>query len=85
MITFDFRSTTAEALRSLSDLQKKQLPEASRRALAEAGRYVAGALRSELQEKLDVIKSLPGMKIFVSAKEADEYLGALQQRVIEGD
>jgi anti-anti-sigma factor len=58
----------------------------ARKALSEAGsECVLVNVQPQIERVLAVIKALPGMKIFTSAREADEYLAALQRRVIEGD
>jgi len=58
----------------------------ARKALSDAGaECVLVNIQPQIARVLEVIKSLPGMKIFASAREADEYLAALQRRVVEGD
>ena len=58
----------------------------ARKALSERGsECLLVNIKPQIERVLEVVKSLPGMKIFTSAKEADDYLAALQQRVIEGD
>jgi hypothetical protein len=54
MIKFDIRDLTGPlVLRQLGDLQKKHLPKAQLEAVSNAGRYVFGALRSEMQQVFD--------------------------------
>lgn len=53
MLTFDIRSNLSQVQAALSDLQKKQLPRAQVAAADRTGRYVHGALRSEMQEVFD--------------------------------
>jgi len=58
----------------------------ARKALGDAGSdCVVVNMQPQIARVLEVIKSLPGMKIFATAREADEYFAALQRRVIEGD
>jgi len=58
----------------------------ARKALADAGsECLVVNMQPQITRVLEVIKALPGMKLFATAREADEYLAALQQRVIEGD
>jgi anti-anti-sigma factor len=58
----------------------------ARKALSETGaECLVVNTKPQIQRVLDVIKSMPGLKIFTSAREADEYLAVLQQRVIDGD
>lgn len=54
MLSFDIRDLTGPlVLRQLTDLQKKHLPKAQLEAVSQAGRYVYGALRSEMTEVFD--------------------------------
>ena len=58
----------------------------ARKALSDAGSdCVVINTQPQIARVLDVIKSLPGMKIFATAREADEYFAALQRRVVDGD
>lgn len=52
-VTYDIRSNGAEVLKRLSDLQRKHLPKAAKEAAEKTGRYVHGALRSEMAEVFD--------------------------------
>lgn len=53
MLQLDLRSNGALVRASLSDLQKKHLPRAQVEAADRTGRYVHGALRSEMQTVFD--------------------------------
>lgn len=53
MLQFDIRSISAGVVAAMSDLQRKHLPKAQLEAAKETGRYVFGALRSEMQEVFD--------------------------------
>lgn len=53
MIERDFRHNSAGLLGMLSDLQRKHLPAAMLDAVDRTGRYVFGALRSEMTEVFD--------------------------------
>jgi len=58
----------------------------ARKTLSEAGsECLLVNMKPQIARVIEVIKSLPGLKIFASAREVDEYLAALQRRVIEGD
>lgn len=58
----------------------------ARKALGEAGsECVLVNMKPQIERVLEVIRSLPGMKIFASAREADEYLASIQEKVLEGD
>lgn len=50
---FDIRSTGSEVIRQFDDLQKRKLPQARVIAADRTGRYVYGALRSEMGEVFD--------------------------------
>lgn len=53
MLQFDIRSTGALVQAQLTDLQRRKLPQAQLAAVDRIGRYVHGALRSEMQERFD--------------------------------
>jgi len=53
VLSFDIRSNGPDVLRKLTDLQKKHLPKAVITAADRTGRYVYGALRSEMEESFD--------------------------------
>lgn len=50
---FDIRSNGAEVARQMRDLRYKRLPRAYLQAVERTGRYVHGALRSEMEEVFD--------------------------------
>jgi hypothetical protein len=52
-LKFDIRSNGAAVIRAFSDLQKRHLPKAHVEAANNAGRYVHGALRLEMQQVFD--------------------------------
>lgn len=52
-LTFDIRTNLEDIRKNITDLQKKHLPKAQLKAADRAGRYVFGALRSEMEEKFD--------------------------------
>jgi len=58
----------------------------ARKTLTDAGsECVLVNMKPQIERVLEVIKALPGMRIFKDAKEADDYLSGLQERVIEGE
>jgi anti-anti-sigma factor len=58
----------------------------ARQTLSEAGsECLLVSMKPQIARVIEVIKSLPGLKVFASAREVDEYLAALQRRVIDGD
>ena len=57
----------------------------ARKTLTEAGsECVLVNMKPQIERVLEVIKSLPGIKIFASAREVDEYLTSIQRKVLEG-
>ena len=58
----------------------------ARKTLTDAGsECLLVNMKPQIERVLEVIRSLPGMKIFTSAREADEYLAGLQERILEGE
>ena len=58
----------------------------ARKTLTEAGsECLLVNMKPQIEKVLEIIKALPGMKIFRNAKEADDYLATIQERVLEGD
>jgi len=53
VLQFDIRTNSRDVLIQLSELQKKHIPEAYADAANETGRYIHGALRSEMKEVFD--------------------------------
>lgn len=53
MLQYDIRSNAAFVQAQLSELQKKKLPKAAVAAASRTGRYVHGALRSEMGQVFD--------------------------------
>jgi hypothetical protein len=44
-----------------------------------------GQTRRQIEKVLEVVKELPGLRLFASARELDEYLTSLQRKVLEGE
>lgn len=58
----------------------------ARKTLTDAGsECVLVNMKPQIERVLEVIKSLPGIKIFASAREMDEYLTTIQTKVLEGE
>ena len=56
----------------------------SRNALAEKnGSLLLANLQPQIAKVLEIIKALPGVSVFSSVQEMDEYLAAMQKKVIE--
>ena len=58
----------------------------ARKTLSDAGsECLLVNTKPQIERVLEVIRALPGLKIFASAREADEYLVSIQERVLEGE
>jgi anti-anti-sigma factor len=58
----------------------------ARKTLSDAGsECVLVNMKPQIERVLEVIKALPGMRIFASAREADEYIARIQEKILEGD
>ena len=58
----------------------------ARKPLTDAGsECVLVNMKPQIARVLEVIKSLPGIKIFASTREMDEYLTSIQTQVLEGE
>jgi anti-sigma B factor antagonist len=56
----------------------------ARNALAEKnGNLLLSNLQPQITKVLEIIKALPGVSVFSSMQEMDEYLAAMQKKVIE--
>lgn len=53
MLTFDIRDNGAQLLRQVDKIRKERIPRALKEAANESGRYIHGALRSEMREVFD--------------------------------
>ena len=59
---------------------------AARKALSDRGGSVAFVnMQPQIQRVAEIVKSLPSFRIFASTKELDDYLAAIQQKVIDGE
>lgn len=41
-------------------------------------------LQPQIQKVFDIVKALPGMSVFKNTQELDDYLGAMQRKMTEG-
>ena len=57
---------------------KKQLDE-------HHGKFMLLNLQPQVRKVFDIIKALDGMNVFRSQEEMDEYLTAMQNKVLDGD
>jgi anti-sigma B factor antagonist len=49
------------------------------------GRFMLLNLQPQVRKVFDIIKALDGMNVFKSEEEMDEYLTAMQNKVLDGD
>jgi len=49
------------------------------------GRFMLLNLQPQVRKVFDIIKALDGMNVFKSQEEMDEYLTAMQNKVLDGD
>jgi anti-anti-sigma factor len=58
----------------------------ARKTLSAQGAQVHLAnVQPQIEKVLDIVKALPGIKIFKDTRELDEYLAAMQKKVAEGE
>jgi len=49
------------------------------------GRFMLLNLQTQVRKVFDIIKALEGMNVFKSQEEMDDYLTAMQNKVLDGD
>ena len=49
------------------------------------GKFLLVNLQPQIKKVFDIIKALDGMNVFTSEDEMDEYLTAMQNKVLDGD
>lgn len=49
------------------------------------GKFLLVNLQPQIKKVFEIIKALDGMNVFKDQEEMDEYLAAMQNKVIEGD
>lgn len=49
------------------------------------GRFMLLNLQPQVRKVFDIIKALEGMNVFKSQEEMDDYLTAMQNKVLDGD
>lgn len=58
----------------------------ARKKLSDAGsECLLVNMKPQITKVLEVVKELPGLRVFASARELDEYLTSLQRKVLEGE
>jgi anti-anti-sigma regulatory factor len=49
------------------------------------GKFLLLNLQPQVRKVFDIIKALDGMNVFKSQEEMDDYLTAMQNKVLDGD
>lgn len=58
----------------------------TRKALGDSGsECLIVNMQPQIARVLEVMKHVPGMRLFASTREADSYLAAIQERVLKGE
>ena len=80
MLTFDLAN-----LEYISSAGLRVLFKASKALKKHGGHFGLMHLQPQIQKVLDIVKALPAVPIFKNEQEMDEYLDAMQKKVIDGD
>ena len=80
MLTFDLVN-----LEYISSAGLRVLFKTSKALKKHGGHFGLMHLQPQIQKVLDIVKALPAVPIFKNEQEMDEYLDAMQQKVIDGD
>lgn len=57
----------------------------ARKALAPTGKVLAVNPQAQIRKVLDMVQALPLSDIFATTEEADAYIDALQQEILQGN
>ena len=57
----------------------------ARKALAPTGKVLAVNPQAQIRKVLDMVQALPLSDIFATTAEADAYIDALQQEILQGN
>ncbi len=74
-----------DALEYISSAGLRVIFKASKAVKTAGGRAALAHLQPQIRKVFDIVKAMPDVAIFSSAHEMDEYLDAMQQRVIDGE
>ncbi|MFD2230295.1 STAS domain-containing protein [Alkalimarinus sediminis] len=80
MLTLDLAQ-----LEYVSSAGLRVLFKASKMLKKRAGHFGLMHLQPQIQKVLDIVKALPAVPIFKNEQEMDDYLDAMQQKVIDGE
>jgi anti-sigma B factor antagonist len=80
MLTFDLAN-----LEYISSAGLRVLFKTSKALKKHNGHFGLMHLQPQIQKVLDIVKALPTVPIFRNEQEMDEYLDAMQQKILDGD
>lgn len=80
MLTLDLAQ-----LEYISSAGLRVLFKSSKALKKKGGHFALMHLQPQIQKVLDIVKALPAVPIFKNEQEMDEYLDAMQQKVIDGE
>ncbi len=72
-------------LEFLSSAGLRVIFKAKKMMAARNGKFLLVNLQPQIIKVFEIIKSLEGMNVFVDEEEMDEYLTAMQNKVLDGD
>ena len=78
-IVLDLRDVTF-----LTSAGLRVIVAARKRIAARGGALVLANPQPQVAKVFEIIKALPGINVFESVRELDEYLGNIQRKIIEG-
>lgn len=80
MLTLDLAQ-----LEYISSAGLRVLFKAAKTLKKKNGHFGLMHLQPQIQKVLDIVKALPAVPIFKNEQEMDDYLDAMQQKVIDGE
>ena len=72
-------------LEFLSSAGLRVIFKTKKRMESHHGKFMLLNLQPQVRKVFDIIKALDGMNVFKSQEEMDEYLTAMQNKVLDGD
>jgi anti-anti-sigma factor len=72
-------------LRFLSSAGIRVLMTARKELSARGGSFAMTNLQPQIAKVIEIVKALPGVSVFRNDAEMDEYLTAMQKKVVEGE
>ncbi len=72
-------------LRFLSSAGIRVLMTARKEMTARGGSFAMTNLQPQVAKVIEIVKALPGVSVFRNDAEMDDYLAAMQRKVVEGE